>query len=93
MRWMDHLANFGPLQPYFNYEHIAATAILYYRYFGQELGRIQPESIAELQWGVEDVGGTILKQMLRGTAQNVRKRSKACIEASGSHFAHSVKLS
>ena len=35
---------------------------------------------------VKDVGATIPEEMLRDAAQNVRKRSKACIEAFGGHF-------
>ena len=55
--------------------------------------RIQSEAVAELQRAVEDVGGMIPCEMLRSTAQNVRKRAKACIEASGGHIELLVKLS
>ena len=58
-----------------------------------QVRRIQQESIAELQRAVEDVAGTIPEEMLRDAAQNVRKRAKACIEASGGHFKHFLKLS
>ena len=62
-------------------------------YVQDQVRRIQPESIAELQRAVEDVAGTIPEEMLRDAAQNVRKRAKACIEASGGHFKHFLKLS
>ena len=63
------------------------------RVFRKEFIGIQPESIAELQRAVEDVAGTIPEEMLRDAAQNVRKRAKTCIEGSGGHFEHFLKLS
>ena len=59
-------------------------------YVQDQVRRIQPESIAELREAVEDVAATIPEEMLRDAAQNVRKRAKACIEASGGHFEHFV---
>ena len=53
-------------------------------YVQDQVRRIQPESIAELQRAVEDVAGTMPEEMLRDAAQNVRKRAKACIEATSS---------
>ena len=54
---------------------------------------MQPESIAELQQAVQDVGGTIPEKMLRDTALKVRKGAMAFIKASSSHHVHFVKLS
>ena len=48
--------------------------------------RIKPESILELQQAAKDIANTILAEMLRDAAQNVRKRAQACIDASGGHF-------
>ena len=92
MHWMVCLVYFGPLHPDFYYGHSAAlTAFM--RVFSLELWRIQPEAVAELQQAVEDVGQMIPCEMLRRTAQNVRKRAKACIEASGGHIELLVELS
>ena len=55
-------------------------------YVHDQVKRIQPGA-------VKDVAGTIPEEMLRDAAQNVRKRAKACIEASGGHFKHFLKLS
>ena len=56
-----------------------------------KLRRIQPEAVAELQQVVEDVTGMIPGEMLRSTAENVRKRAKVCIEVSGGHIELLVK--
>ena len=51
-------------------------------YVQDQVCRIQPESIPELQREVEEVAVTVLTEMLRDAAKNVRKRALACLEAS-----------
>ena len=42
---------------------------------------------------MEDIAGTIPEEIQRDKAQNVRKRAKACIEASGGRIELLVELS
>ena len=92
MHWMVCLVYFGPLHPDFYYGHIAFDKPSLESF----LAGIKAHSArgsCKLQQAVEDVGGMIPCEMLRSTAQNVRKRAKACIVASGGHIELLVKLS
>ena len=57
-------------------------------YVEDQVRRIEPESIPELQRAVENVGATILTERMNDAAQNVRKHAQACLGASGGHFEH-----
>ena len=88
---------FGPLHPDFYYGHIAFDKPSLESFLaGIKAHKNKAHSArgsCKLQQAVEDVGGMIPCKMLRSTAQNVRKRAKACIEASGGHIELLVKLS
>ena len=60
-------------------------------YIQDQARHIQPGSIAELQWAVEDVTWTNPEKILRDASLNVRKCAKAWIEASGGRCKHFVK--
>ena len=59
-----------------------------WEFIEDQVWHIQPELILRQQQAVMDVAATIPMEKLRDGAQNVRKRVKACIEASGGHFEH-----
>ena len=52
---------------------------------------IKPSNVDELRAAVEDVAATVPEEMIRDAAQNVVKRCRACIEASGGHFEYFLK--
>ena len=56
-----------------------------------QVRRVKPSDIDELKATVEEVARSIPVEMVRDAARNLRKRCRACEDASGGHFESFLK--
>ena len=77
--WPSYLPDINPLD------------FFVWGYFQAAVQRIKPSNVEELRAAVEDVAATVPEEMIRDAAQNVVKRCKACLKASGGHFEYFFK--